>query len=175
MGGRGRRALGAPPGGVRLHVRAGGARSRAEDPHAVAELEGEPLCERTRHALAVEAAKGARAPAAGRARRAQWRAPPQQCRRAEWRISRRVREALHGGGRTSTASWIAPLTCSRPSPATRRAVGEAVRAHRPARRLRPPGRKPRKSSGAASRGERAHVRRGDLSVEQATPGRQSGR
>eukprot|EP00966_Prymnesium_polylepis_P204710 4742349-Prymnesium_polylepis.1 len=31
--------------------------TRAEDPHAVAKLEGEPLCQRTRDALAVEAAE----------------------------------------------------------------------------------------------------------------------
>jgi hypothetical protein len=46
---------------------AAGDATRAEGPHAVAELEGEPLGQRTRDALAVEAAERARAPATGRA------------------------------------------------------------------------------------------------------------
>eukprot|EP00966_Prymnesium_polylepis_P054171 1252278-Prymnesium_polylepis.1 len=44
---------------ARLRAVAGGA-THAEDPHAVAEFEGEPFWQRARDALAVEAAEGAR-------------------------------------------------------------------------------------------------------------------
>ena len=57
---------GCAAGGARSRAAAGDA-TRAEDPHAVAELEGEPLGQRTRDALAVEAAERARTPATGRA------------------------------------------------------------------------------------------------------------
>eukprot|EP00966_Prymnesium_polylepis_P316919 7322633-Prymnesium_polylepis.1 len=90
--GNGRRGGAPPRRGALTRGRRPGA-TRAENQHAVAELEGEPLCQRARDALAVEAAEGARAPDAGRA------GVPSGVLAYTPAISRSVREAVRWPGR----------------------------------------------------------------------------